>query len=380
MSFIRGKYGLRVLHINSYYSNRMFYKNLYDIQVERGLDINVYTPVPFSYKESGDFGSYTTIKPNHRKYDRFLFHLKHHKIYKDIVKEYVVKDFSIVHAHSLFSNGYIAMRLKKNFGIPYIVAVRSTDLNIFFKRMVHLRKLGLKILKYADRIIFLSKAYRDKVIKKYIPKEHRGEFLNKASVIPNGIDKFWIENVGVEKNLSEDNELKLLYVGNVNKNKNVLATIKAIEILKKQGNIVKYTVVGKMEDESILKVVKNLPYVKYTSPIQKEELINVYRGSDIFVMPSIYETFGLVYAEAISQGLPVIYARGQGFDTQFAEGQVGYSVDCFNPGEIADKIICVKNSYQELTKNCINLHSKFDWRLLEREYNKIYRGCLMASI
>ena len=38
----------------------------------------------------------------------------------------------------------------------------------------------------------------------------------------------------------------------------------------------------------------------------------IYRENDIYVMPSIIETFGLVYAEAMSQGLPVIYTRGQG--------------------------------------------------------------------
>lgn len=40
-------------------------------------------------------------------------------------------------------------------------------------------------------------------------------------------------------------------------------------------------------------------------------------------MPSHKETFGLVYAEAMSQGLPIIYTKNQGFDGQFPDGYVG---------------------------------------------------------
>ena len=42
-------------------------------------------------------------------------------------------------------------------------------------------------------------------------------------------------------------------------------------------------------------------------------------------MPSITETFGLVYGEALSQGLLIIYTKGQGFDGQIKEKLAGYS-------------------------------------------------------
>ena len=69
-----------------------------------------------------------------------------------------------------------------------------------------------------------------------------------------------------------------------------------------------------------------------------ENFIKYFIESDIFVMPSRYETFGLVYVEALSQGLPVIYTRGQGFDGQIPDGEVGYSVKCNDVNEIAEKL------------------------------------------
>ena len=43
--------------------------------------------------------------------------------------------------------------------------------------------------------------------------------------------------------------------------------------------------------------------------------------------------------------MPVIYTRGQGFDGQFEDGEVGYSVNCFDAEEIADRIEDVINNY-----------------------------------
>ncbi|HWL26899.1 MAG TPA: glycosyltransferase, partial [Ureibacillus sp.] len=132
---------MEILHINSYYSGSHFYKNFYDKQVELGLSIDVYVPINKSISvKNKDFGDFTKISRNHSKGDRFLFHLKHKKIYKDITQNYITKKYDIIHAHSLFSNGYIAYRLKEKYGIPYIVTVRNTDVNTFFKKMIHLRK------------------------------------------------------------------------------------------------------------------------------------------------------------------------------------------------------------------------------------------------
>ena len=91
-------------------------------------------------------------------------------------------------------------------------------------------------------------------------------------------------------------------------------------------------------------------------------------------MPSITETFGLVYAEAMSQGLPLIYTRNQGFDGQFPEGIVGYNVNCYDAREIADKIIKINKDYKSISQNCITLSSEFSWEKISGKYHGIYRS------
>lgn len=364
---------MKILHINSYYGKSLFYKNLYDTQMQKGLDIDVFVSVPTSFHKSDfNYGEYTKISKNHGRFDRFLFHFKHNKIYKDICKKIKISDYSIIHAHSLFSNGYIAYRLKMQFGTPYIVAVRNTDVNVFFKKMVHLRNLGIKILEEANHVVFLSESYKVKVINQYLSDDFKEMFLSKTSVVPNGVDAFWLNHKGSPKSRPKLHELKLFYAGVINRNKNILTTVRAIKVLQKSGMNVKLTIVGRIEDQSIFSKFTDLDFVRYLPPKSKEELLELYRQNDIFILPSIHESFGIVYLEAMSQGLPIIYTKGQGFDGNFNDGHVGYRVSCFDYEEIANRITRILNDYEEISLNCLRQVERFNWESINNEYLSLY--------
>ncbi|WP_226643036.1 glycosyltransferase family 4 protein [Mesobacillus subterraneus] len=364
---------MKILHINSYFNGSSFYKNLYDKQKENGLDIDVFVPVSKLIKEPSYYsGSYTVFSKNHNKYDRFFFRYKCNKILKDIKHTFNVEEYSVVHAHSLFSNGFIALKLKKRFNIPYIVAVRNTDVNIFFKYMLHLREIGVDILREAEKVIFLSEPYKNIVIEKYVPNELKKNVSNKSVIIPNGIDDFWFENKNKCKSPITEKKIQLLYVGVINKNKNILTTVKVIEKLQTEGLDVTLTVVGRIVDKKVFNQIVNLPFIQYLEPLSKEALIKIYRSNDIFIMPSIHETFGLVYAEALSQGLPVLYSKGQGFDGQFPNGEIGYSVNANSAREITGKIKEILTNYETISMNCVKKVDKFNWKRISDDYHRIY--------
>ena len=366
---------MKILHINSYYADSLFYKKMYDKQIKDNLDIVVFVSVSKNRDTSNlDLGKYTYISHNHGKYDRLLFHLKHSKIYKDVLNKLDIEDYSLVHAHSLFSNGYIAYKLYRKYDIPYIVAVRNTDINIFFKKMIHLRKLGISILKNAKQIIFISDTYKDYLFERFIPLNYKEELLSKSTIIPNGIDNFWLDNKFDNRNKPDKKNINLLYVGVVNKNKNIKTTIRACKQLLEEGFNIKYTIVGAIKDEDEKESIETNSFIIYKEHVNKEELMNYYRDSDIFVMPSILETFGLVYIEAMSQGLPVIYTKGQGFDGQFKDGEVGYSVDSNSPTEIAQNIKLILENYDEISNNCLVNVDKFNWEKICSLYEDIYNS------
>jgi len=274
-----------------------------------------------------------------------------------------------------FTNGYLSYQIKKIWNIPFIVTVRDTDVNAFFKYMPHLRKTGIRILLEAEKIVFLSPKYRDLIIDKYTPDQFKQVLLEKSIVIPNGIDDYFLTNRFVNK-IESAECLNIITVGLINKRKNHLAVCKAIESIYHKGKNIKYTIVGKIEDEKIFNKLRKYPFVEYKHHMTKEQLLLEYRKNDIFIMPSITETFGLTYAEAMSQGLPVIYSKGQGFDGQFNEGLVGYHVTPSNSQDIVLAIKKIIENYQNISSRCTQLVKKFDWSKIANEYIKIYNNCV----
>lgn len=363
---------MNVLHVNSYYITAPLYKNLYEKELQLGLDLSVYVPYSNRFKNHNkDYGFYTTKSMDFSNFDRLFFYRKHKKILNNIQRAYDISKFDLIHAHSLFSNGYIAYMLSKKYKIPYIVAVRNTDVNVFFKKMIHLRKLGKEIIKNAEKVIFISEPYKEKVTDKYIDFDIAGA-LEKYEVIPNGIDDFWLENIYTDERQVDNKKIRILCVGDIDKNKNHSTTLKASKALCRYGLEVTFNIVGRINDKKIFGELIKDEIVNYMGTMRKEELINVYRDSDIFIMPSYTETFGLVYAEAMSQGMPVIYTKDQGFDNQFENGVVGYHVDADDIDMICEVTFKILENYSNISNNCIQFVNKFDWKGIAKKYFDIY--------
>lgn len=307
------------------------------------------------------------------KWDRLAFDFKQEKIRKSLEANINVAGYDLIHAYTLFTDGNCARVLSKKYGLPYVVAVRNTDVNAFFRFMPHLRKRGVQIMAEAAAVFFLSDAYRKQVFENYIPPEHREEIQRKTHIIPNGIDNFWFDHPPAAGKEIDKQAVKLIFAGRIDRNKNIPTTQKAMEILRKKGYETSLTVVGMVQDEKELRVIMKDRFTRYLPAMPKEDLIKVYRESDIFVMPSYTESFGLVYAEAMSQGLPVIYSKGQGFDHQFPEGLVGYHVSANSPKDVADGIMRVIDSFSEMQKNVVPSARAFNWTQIIESYDHVYK-------
>lgn len=374
---------MEVLHICSGYPDTKLYQNLVKELDHKNIKQLMYVP----YNSDNIKNKRILTKAKNVEYvfsspfnklDRILYYTKINKIYKDIVSKVELEQTNIVHAHFLFSNGGVAYRLKKEYGIDYIVAVRNTDVNYFFKYAKHLRKYGVKIIKEAKKVIFISPSYKEYVIEQFIPSNLQERVRTKSYVIPNGIDEFWLDNINVYKRFNNISpSINLIFVGELNKNKNVVNSIKALNVLKKKGYDVQLDIIGEGPLESELKELINSTENKDNITMHgyinnKNKLMELYRKSDIFIMPSHQETFGLVYIEAMSQGLPVIYSKGQGIDGYFGENEIGVAVSSNNIEEIADGVITIEKNYKKMYDSAIRVVSDFSWSKIARDYVNIY--------
>lgn len=374
---------VKVLHICSYYIGNKLYMSLIKQLSEFGIEQDVFIPIK-NNKMSGQnqIQDVKTIRFFYQNiisiYDRFLFFTKVYKQYKQIEKLIMSNSkIDVIHAHTIFSDGSAAYKLHKKYGIPYIINVRNTDINIFYKFALHLRPLMYKILIHAEAIVFISPSYQQKLMMK-LPAYVSSKIEKKCYVISNGIDQFWHRQSTKEKSFDKNKSIVLIYVGRIDKNKNLETVINMCAILRNLGYSVLLNVIGSGPLEykmkklcSYLDLDDQVKFYGYVS--NPKELLAIMDQSDIYVMPSFKETFGLVYIEAMSRGLPVIYTKNEGIDGYFTEGEVGYSVTPNNADMIAKSVIKAIKDYDAISKRCIAYSKLFNWNDIAKKYISLYK-------
>lgn len=360
---------IKVLQIANGYLKKGLYRNLFE-ELDKYTNDTVF--VPIRYGDNIDIDGKReniVVRECFSQFDRLVFYKKQINILKEAEKSLDIDSFNVIHAHTVFSNGYLAYKLKKKYGIPYVVSVRNTDLYVFFEKIIFMRKIGLQILENAGAIVFLSEAYKAELINKYVPVAKRKDIESKCVFIPNGVDNSFLENKVCKKKL--DKEVTLLHIGDIDKNKNLIETVRAVKILKAKGYNISFRAVGEVKDKRVEKKIKD-NNVEVCPKCTLKETLKYYQDSHILVMPSHHETFGIVYVEAMSQGLPIVYTRGQGFDGQYPDGEIGYSVNDNKPNELAYVIEQIMKDYENISERCIKNSKRYSWQLIAKNYFKIY--------
>jgi len=148
-------------------------------------------------------------------------------------------------------------------------------------------------LRLADRI-FVASSFTAKTLGDYPGK------LAPVQVIPYGFPPV-IE--GREYNLTQNRPLKLLFVGGLSQRKGIADLFAAV---KNIGKGVELTVVGMKMNVECPALDLALKEHQWIPTLAHQEILSLMREHDVFVFPSLFEGFGLVITEAMSQGTPVI--------------------------------------------------------------------------
>lgn len=316
-----------------------------------------------------------------RSWYKYFYHYKIWQLFRDISNNIELRDFDIIQASTLFSDGGLALKIHKKYSIPYIVAVRNTDINLYIKKLKHTHTLGHQILLNSEKIVFISKGEMNEFSESQFVKPIFKQIQNKILIQPNGIEDYWHQNITQEKRKGHD----ILYIGDYSPNKNVIRLAQAINLLRKEEKYqdTRLIVVGGEKkgkawkyDNSTKKYIENNPdSVKALGRIEdKEKLISIMRSCAVFAMPSIFETFGLVYIEALSQNLPVIYTKGQGIDGLF-DDSVGIPVDAFSVDDIKIAIKKILDNPERFNNTSVDF-KQFDWKIIANHYIKLYNEIL----
>lgn len=384
---------MTILHIANSYGGTAVYTNLYTA-IDTNSDNTQWVYVPLNshnhdrvgnkmidFKNNGSKIHYSTVL---KSYHRYLYGMKVHTIVKDVEKIFDMGKVDVIHAGTLCLDGAVAYELSRKYNIPYVVSVRYTDNSYYAIKWRHY--YFTKILLKASQVVFISPRFKDIFLNTRVSASYISKITPKILVIPNGISKVYLDNISPEtKELK--GELNLIFVAAFYKGKGLVETIQAAEFLRTKGYSITINAIGKglpnrpKDAEYIAqieKMEKDRDWVK-TQPFMKpEEIINEMRKANAFIMVSKPETFGLVYVEALSQHLPIIYGEGQGFDGFYPDGFVGYSAQAGNVASISEKIELLMRNYSTISQNVssLKLDDDFEWNNISKKYLKIYKSVI----
>ena len=254
------------------------------------------------------------------------------KIYKKAVKSFGKPD--VVHAH-FYSIAAIASVLKKKFDMPIVVTEHSSKLNINIKEISKLdQNFAKKAYQNANKVIAVSNA---------LAKNLKTNFNVDAEVIHNIVD---VSNFQYVRREQKDN-FAFVSVGNLIPIKGFDILIEAFAEAFKNDDTVLLKIVGEgLEKEHLQSLVTQLNIgdrVVLLGEMPREKLKDVYYESDAFVLASKSETFGVVFIEAMTTGLPVI-ATACGGPSDFVNEQNGYLIPVDDKNALIDALKKMRNN------------------------------------
>lgn len=371
---------MKILYLCTFYHRALLFRQQMDTLIKRGHEVKVFSSAQHGEGIAEKFLPIMDDQVVHcecwNKWDRIFFFPRQWKIEKRLIKAYDLKSFDLLHSHLMLSSGYTALRMKKRYGLPYVVSVRDTDLTGFI-RVPFFKSLAKKIMEEANGILFLSHTHKKTLISMFSNEKTKKMIEAKSTVIGNCVEPFWEENTAASaKKLGDSKKVKVLTVAKIRPVKNIPMAAEAVQLLRKRGYDAQLTVVGENQDNSEFNRITAFDHVTTVPFLKKEELIGVYRSNDVFLLPSLGETFGRVYVEAMTQGLPVLYTKGEGFDGNYPDGEVGYAVPSDNASLIADYIEEVIRNYDRLSVNAIDHCKDFYEEVIMDRIDEFYRTAL----
>lgn len=199
-------------------------------------------------------------------------------------------------------------------GDEEVTKIVDTYVNWFFSRV--------------DKILVPTTDYMNKLSEKGFERFNLDYFIR-------GID------VNVFKPFGETqtgSPLRLLYVGRVSQDKNIDFLIEVFEKLQSKLKNVKFEIVGDGPYfNRLYKKTKKNKNIKLTGKVSYEALPEIYNSADLFVFPSITDTFGMAVLEAQACGIPAIVSDKGGPREIIEDAKTGYSVPVSH-AEWVDKI------------------------------------------
>ncbi|MDH4071105.1 MAG: N-acetyl-alpha-D-glucosaminyl L-malate synthase BshA [Ignavibacteria bacterium] len=286
----------------------------------------------------------------------------------------------LIHAHYAVphaTSAYLAREILDN-GIKIVTTLHGTDITL-----VGLEPSFLPVMKFSieqsDGVTAVSRFLKEKTLTNYgIEKEIR--------VIPNFVDieKYKrIECDEVREKFAPRGERILVHTSNFRAVKRVTDVIRIFHEVRKSIPS-KLILAGDGPDRSNCEIlVRELGLKDEVRFLGKQhDLVPILSASDLFLMPSQSESFGLSALEAMSCGVPVISSSVGGLPELQVHGQTGYIAefgDVIRMAKYATELLSNDQRYRMFARAARARAEEFECHKIVNRYEEYYQECLVAE-
>ena len=345
---------------------------------ERGHKISVFTTSPSSESFVDEYKNLTIYRYATN------FKLLNRSVSFNMLLEPLEHDVDFIHVHTGDSPMDVLAPLLytiRNNKTPMIVSSHAdigsySRLPFKIAYFFYYNILINKLLSHADSIISPSKTYANESILK--------RYKEKVVVIPNGIDlnEFSLRSSKEESRRKLNfnvSEKIVLFVGGLEPRKAPDILIKAISKVVRIVPNSKLVIVGSGSMENMLKnltrQLKISKLVRFAGFVKNNEKALYYRSADVFVLPSLYEIFGIVNLEAMACGVPIVASKIGGIPDVVKDGENGLLVSPGDSEALADAIIYLlenEDVREEMGDNGRKKVEGYSWDKIAEETEKVY--------
>ncbi len=291
----------------------------------------------------------------------------------------------VIHAHN-YIPGFIALIVSKIFRIPLVITEHGLHKKGDEYRGFYYEKYKFMILREIIQKFLTKITYSNNDLVVPVSKASLENLLEIANI---GGKFRIVPNVLNEKFMmcypTKVNSQKICYIGGLNPRKGIIYLFRAVKILKEKNKNFTLEIVGGSEDS--IKYYKKIAnklnienYIVFHGFLEDNKKIEILKESKFFVLPSLYENFGIVLIEAMACGKPVVSTNAGG-PKEIVSKERGILIPPEDPYKLADAMeFMLENSDKFLSKEISNsVKKEYSQKRIGRILYEIYMRVVNES-
>ena len=295
----------------------------------------------------------------------------------DTVKTYGIEllhvHYAIPHAYA----GYMAKQMLKDQGIdlPIVTTLHGTDVTLVGKHPFYQPAVTFSI-NHSDCVTSVSESLKQDTLNVF-------DVHKEIKVIPNFVDfsKHQHHNEDCQRSLIAHDDQKIItHISNFRKVKRIDDVIEVFYRTQKEVNAILIMVGDGPERLKAMETCEKLGIESKVKFLGKSnQVYQILCYSDLFVLPSASESFGLAALEAMMMRVPVISTNVGGLPEVNIDGETGYLFDLGDVEGMAQKSIDLLNNEQKLESmkdKAYALAKRFDIEAVVNQYVSVYKTAL----